>query len=62
MPTVTYRQEPDLAPEEFIDVLVPRSCSRWRSIRSARPTDDGAILMKLLVCLEAKRLGSAAHD
>jgi len=41
VPTVTYQLEPGLAPEEFIDVLVPRCCFRCRSIRSARPSEDG---------------------
>jgi predicted N-acetyltransferase YhbS len=33
MPTVTYRLEPDLSPEEFIDVLVRSTLAERRPVR-----------------------------
>lgn len=42
MPTVTYRLEPDLAPEEFIDVLV-RS-----TLAERRPVGDLATIRAML--------------
>ena len=42
MPAVTYRLEPDLAPEEFVDVLV-RS-----TLAERRPVDDLATIRAML--------------
>jgi predicted N-acetyltransferase YhbS len=42
MPIVTYRLEPDLAPEEFIDVLIRSTLSE------RRPVSDLAIIQAML--------------